>query len=243
MARPETLVPGNCYFFVGYYDMQGLLPNVHTVVYVRQDKTEDGQDIWIFQEPAVELPENIEEQDQDTPSVITFDEDNLNMVIDFGELLLVIKQDAEYHPINRVEGQTSPLGINQAARAELEQRIRKLLADSDLISLTITIRYTVNGFSIGQKAGNIEMSFYPRPKIDPNPEIRIRHLFDERGLKPQRDYLSDKGRTRSLSFSIPNDFPYLIELSVRVLSEVYGVRTNDALKFAFLHRTEIEGNL
>jgi len=130
MARPETLVAGNCYFWVGYYDTELALPNVHTVVYVRQDKNEEGQDIWVFQEPSVELPKDIEEHEQAAPSVITFEEDNLHMIIDFDELLVVLKQAAEFHPLNKFEIQTYPSGINQTARNELDQQISKLLSDS-----------------------------------------------------------------------------------------------------------------
>jgi len=36
MARPETLVPGNCYFSVGFYDNDLVLPMIDTLVYVGQ---------------------------------------------------------------------------------------------------------------------------------------------------------------------------------------------------------------
>ena len=41
MARPETLVPGNCYFSVGYYDSDLLLPMIETLVYVGQENHQE----------------------------------------------------------------------------------------------------------------------------------------------------------------------------------------------------------
>lgn len=37
MARPETLIPGNCYFSVGFYDNDLVLPMIDTLVYVGQE--------------------------------------------------------------------------------------------------------------------------------------------------------------------------------------------------------------
>ncbi len=34
MARPETLIPGNCYFSVHFYDNDLLLPMIDTLIYV-----------------------------------------------------------------------------------------------------------------------------------------------------------------------------------------------------------------
>lgn len=39
MARPETLIPGNCYFSVGFYDNDLVLPMIDTLVYVGQGRT------------------------------------------------------------------------------------------------------------------------------------------------------------------------------------------------------------
>ena len=37
MAHPETLVPGNCYFSVCYYDKDLVLPMIDTLVNVGQE--------------------------------------------------------------------------------------------------------------------------------------------------------------------------------------------------------------
>ena len=53
MASPETLIAGNCCFFVGYYNRQLLFPNVNTLEYLRKDKTEEGHDVWFFKNPRL----------------------------------------------------------------------------------------------------------------------------------------------------------------------------------------------
>ena len=51
MARPETLVPGNCYFSVGFYDREMRLPMIDTLVFVKVDHDADGPRRWIFADP------------------------------------------------------------------------------------------------------------------------------------------------------------------------------------------------
>lgn len=41
MARPETLLPGNCYFSLNFYDNDLVLPRIDTLVYVGQETDED----------------------------------------------------------------------------------------------------------------------------------------------------------------------------------------------------------
>ena len=48
VARRESLVVGNCYFSVGFYDRDLMLPMIDTLVYVGQDP-EHGR-IWLFKQ-------------------------------------------------------------------------------------------------------------------------------------------------------------------------------------------------
>jgi hypothetical protein len=41
MARPEMLVPGNCYFCVGFYDRHMRYPMIETLTYIGQDECPD----------------------------------------------------------------------------------------------------------------------------------------------------------------------------------------------------------
>jgi hypothetical protein len=61
MARPETLIPGNCYFSVGFYDSDLLLPMIDTLVYVGQENDQEERRLWLFKEP--ESPPSPDEQD------------------------------------------------------------------------------------------------------------------------------------------------------------------------------------
>jgi len=61
MARPETLIPGNCYFSVHFYDNDLVLPMIDTLLYVGQETDQDGGHWWLFKEP--ESPSSTDEQD------------------------------------------------------------------------------------------------------------------------------------------------------------------------------------
>ena len=55
MARPETLIPGNCYFSEHFYDNDLVLPMIDTLVYVGQETDQDEGRLWLFKragEPA-----------------------------------------------------------------------------------------------------------------------------------------------------------------------------------------------
>jgi hypothetical protein len=51
VARPEILIPGNCYFWVSFHDNDLLLPAIDTLVYVGTDTGEDDKRVWLFKQP------------------------------------------------------------------------------------------------------------------------------------------------------------------------------------------------
>src|ERR1700730_13169249 len=51
MARPQDLVPGNCYFLLNYFDSDLIIPSVQTLTFVGMDKDENGDAMWLFREP------------------------------------------------------------------------------------------------------------------------------------------------------------------------------------------------
>lgn len=51
MVRPETLVPGNCYFMVGFHDRELLFPFISTLKYVRCEMDPEHGRSWLFEEP------------------------------------------------------------------------------------------------------------------------------------------------------------------------------------------------
>ena len=83
MARPETLIPGNCYFSVGFYDNDLVLPMIDTLVYVGQETDRDEGRLWLFKEP--ESPSSPEEQDppSEPAAVIGFSDSQLHEIVDF----------------------------------------------------------------------------------------------------------------------------------------------------------------
>lgn len=87
MARPETLIPGNCYFSVHFYDNDLVLPMIDTLVYVGQEVDQDDERLWLFKEP--ESPPSPDEQDppSEPPSLIGFSDRELHGIVDFDGLL------------------------------------------------------------------------------------------------------------------------------------------------------------
>ena len=64
MARPEDLVPGNCYFLSGFPDEALLFPSISTLRYVRHEQGDDGRDWWLFEEAS---PSSATEDSDTTP--------------------------------------------------------------------------------------------------------------------------------------------------------------------------------
>jgi hypothetical protein len=85
------------------------------------------------------------------------------------------------------------------------------------------------------------MTFFPRPRREPDEEAAIRALFAQDGVLPHVDYLSNHGRTRIIEFRIPDDLDSIVALCERVLREVYSIRPHDTLKFSFLLSNESAG--
>jgi hypothetical protein len=98
MARPETLIPGNCYFSVHFYDNDLLLPMIDTLVYVGQELDQDERRLWLFKEP--ESPPSPEEQDpsSEPPALIGFSDGQLHEIVDFDGLMQRLGEIAADHP-------------------------------------------------------------------------------------------------------------------------------------------------
>lgn len=234
MAKPDTLAPGNCYFLVRFYDNEMLFPYVQTLRYARYED-EESRRIWLFEEPREESAEPGER------TLVAIDDDQLYEVLDFQGAIDALAEVAADHPLNKESPPARPSSVPpEATIDDLPVHLSRFVADPDLIALTITVRYTDNGCSIGRRDdGKFEMSFYPKPRREPGKEEKIRQLFASRGVPAHTDYLSDGGRTRILSFLIPNRQAGVVELCRQLFSEVYDMRRQDSLRYTFLRRSEI----
>lgn len=234
MARPNDLIPGNCYFLVGYHDRDLLIPSVETLIFRRTEEDDNGERIWLFEEPG--CSDDSDDGTEPEP-MLAIRDDMLYQVLDFDGLLLTLKEVSEYHPLTAPSPVASPVGINHAVLAELQGNVQKFVDSPELYSVTVTILFRDDGLSLGRrKDGGFEMGFFPHPKLDPAEELKLLKFFEGIGIAPHVDYLADKGRTRILEFSIPSDPAEIIDLCVRVLTEVYEIRDDETLKYSFLQK-------
>jgi hypothetical protein len=226
MARPESLVPGNCYFRVHFHDDDLLFPYVETLRYVRCDTSDEGP-LWLFHtwlltdDDVDGVPES-----EGSPGEI------------FGGVVAKLQEISACHPLLPPPLRTSERAT--VAPADLDEKVREFLADDDLISLTITIRFADAGFSLSRREGRLGIAFFTHPHSAADPEPPIRALFAGMGVSPSTDNLIDRGRTRILAYPMPDDPTAVIGLCTAVLTGVYGLRADDALDYHPLRRSELQ---
>jgi hypothetical protein len=200
--RPNELVAGNCYFRVAYYDSDLLLPIVDTLIYVGfKIPPEDGE-TWLFKEP--ESPPDPEDPNA-TPEpepLSALSDDELHGVLDFEALIRMLAAIAQDHPL-RAAPVESIVPAGDAEFATLSERVAEFLENEELRSVTITIRFTDDGFSLSRSDREITMGFFTHPRLDPTEDSKILSLFSSVGCAALQDRLSDRGRTRHLEFAIP----------------------------------------
>jgi hypothetical protein len=106
------------------------------------------------------------------------------------------------------------------------------------MSLTITIRFTDDGLSLGRREGGYEMGFFPHPQRHADETAKLLSLFAGIGVQPHVDSIANGGRTRVLEFSIPRERESIVNLCRRVLVEVYSMRRGDVLDYHPLKRAD-----
>jgi len=239
MARPESLIPGNCYFSVHFYDDDLSLPMIDTLVYVGHELDEDERRLWVFTEP--ESPPSPEEQDpsSEPPALIGFSDKQLHEIVDFDGLMQRLREIAADHPLKPIP-QTAPEFATDDDFASVPGEVAKFLNDAECVSLTMTIRFTDDGLSLGRREGAYEMGFFPHPRREPDKVERLLSLFAGLGVQPHVDYLANGGRTRVLEFSIPSEHESIVNLCRRVLAEVYSMRRGDVLDYYPLKKSDVQ---
>jgi hypothetical protein len=226
MARPSELIPGSCYFMVGYCDSDLLVPSIDTLIFVGEDASEDPR-VWRFQWP--------ERHADGKPSGDEFllSDDQLYQVVDLQGLQRLLREIATLHPFKPLRALSPRASPNARALDTLAIEIEKFLADQTCRSMTITIKFTDDGFSLSRRTdGVIEADFFTHPRLDVTEEEKVLALFMAVGIHQHVDYLADKGRTRVLHFTMPQHVQSIIELSRNLLIEVYAMRSDDSLAYS-----------
>jgi len=240
MAHPHSLVAGNCYFHVGFYDKNLLFPDISTLEYVGESADEAGDRLWLFREPRSVDDSSDPSVSSDEGSLVGFSADQLYQILDFTGLSAVIGEVALDHPLNSPGTVAAPLRAACADFGDLSERVATFLDSSNYRSMTVTVQFTDDGLSLGRRRdGSFEMGFFPHPRREPLKESKILGLFASLGIRPHVDYLADRGRTRILEFPVPDQREWLTQLCKRVLVEVYDMKEGDTLQFHFLAGTSV----
>jgi len=239
MARPENLIPGNCYFSVHFYDNDLVLPMIDTLIYVGQEHDEEHQRLWLFKEPESQPPPDEPDALSEPSELIAFSDKQIHGIVDFEGLILRLREVAVEHPVTAI-GQGSAERASVEDFASLSSEVENFLNDPNIVSLTITIRFTDDGLSLDREKNGYGMSFYTHPRRDPDEDSRILSLFAGLGIKPRVDHLFDRGRTRTLQFAIASGLTEIVDLCKRVLTEVHSMRRGDVLDYYPLRESDIQ---
>ena len=238
MARPETLIPGNCYFSVGFYDHNLALPMIQTLVYVGQKSDPDYGRMWLFNEPLTPPSAEDDETSSESAALIVFSDKQLHEIVDFNGLMRRIREIAANHPLHPIP----QIAAEPAADDDFEpvaREVSNFLNTPEYVSLTMTIRFTDDAVSLGRHDGRYHLRFFTHPRRDPDEDTRIFALFASIGVTPLTDSFMDHGRTHILQFPAPTEGDAIIHLCRRVLTEVYAMRRGDDLDFYFLRESDV----
>jgi len=231
--RPSDLVAGNCYFTVGYTDGHFTIPLIQTLVYVGpEEHPENGESVWMFTDVSSWRPVEASETQDETTHFI-FPEAQLSTILDLAALIRTLGEATPDHPLHPLPPNPGP--ASEADLGQLLVELQRFFETAKLGSVTITIRFTDDGFSLTRRPdGGIDLLLFPHPRLEPDTETKIRSLCRSAGLGASEDYLSNYGRTRVLVYPVPQDGPRTIPtLASRLFLEAYAMRKGDTLRFQF----------
>lgn len=228
MARPYELVPGNCYFLLNYYDEDLKVPFIRTYLFERKAEGESDEKLWLFREPTTE------EEQQPEGSVITaIREDQLYQVLDFDGLVKSLGELVHLHPLVPLPKSAAGSLEPRSDIPELDGVAEKVLGFEGRRSLTMTIRYTDDGFSIGRSEAGLYASFFLKVLLEAQLELGIRAVFSALGIAPSQDHLSQDGRVRALTYPLPAEEESLELLAKKLLLDAYRMQQRDGLELTW----------
>jgi hypothetical protein len=238
MARPETLIPGNCYFSVHFYDNDLLLPMIDTLVYVGQESDQDEGRLWLFRGPESPPSPDEQEGESQVPASIAFSDRQLYEILDFDGLMQRLREIAADHPLMPVS-QPAAEPVTDEDFESVSREVGRFLNDPECVSVTMAIRFTDHGLSLSRRDNGLRMDFFAHPRRAPDEDSKILSIFAGLGVQPVVDYLCDRGRTRVLQFPIPRDRDAIVALCRRVLTEVYSMRRGDVVEYHPLKSADV----
>jgi hypothetical protein len=211
---------------VGYLDNDLLVPSVDTLLFIGEDTSEETR-MWRFQFP---------ERDADgkpSGTELLLPDDQLYQVVDLPGLQRILGEVATLHPLKALADPSARASPKTPTLNSLVPEIQKFLSGPPSGSVTITIKFTDDGFSLSRgNDGGVEAHFFTHPRLDAAEEEKVLALFMSMGIHPQVDYLADKGRTRVLQFTMPRNMESIVEICRILLTDVYAMRSDDTLVYA-----------
>lgn len=228
--RPSELVPGNCYFTIGYYDSDLLLPVVQTLRYVGCQLDERDGRQWVFHDLG-QTSVVLDGSDRCRPASLVMPDDQLHGVLDFSVLIERLSEVAVDHPLSQPPPSAGP--ASGADLSGLEAHISRFFTESDTVLLTITVEFTNDGLSFSRFSdGTTNLLLSARPRLDPKREAALRAACEAVGLVAAQDYLANRGRSRILVYPIrPESWGEAAKLAARIFLDIYHLRSGDRLKF------------
>jgi hypothetical protein len=114
---------------------------------------------------------------------------------------------------------------------------RFLVPSPGFKSLGISTPDGMHALGLHARDGHAEVFLSVERRSDPGREATIRHFFASLGIRPSQDYLASNGgvpdSTRCLTYPISGSVPEVTTLTKRVLSELCGVSSVEALDFDY----------
>lgn len=229
MARPYELIPGNCYFLLNFYDEDLKVPFISTYLFEREAKGENDEKMWLFREPITDEAQ----QQPDAPAVTAIREDQIYQVLDLDGLIKSLGELVHLHPFAPVPKAASGSLDPRTDIPELNGFAEKVLGVEGRRSVTMTIRHTDDGFSIGRNEAGVYAGFFLKAHLEAQTEREIRAVFAALGVQPGEDYLSQHGRVRVLTYPLPAEEESVEMLAKKLLLDVYRMRQRDGLELSW----------
>ncbi len=232
MARPRDLIVGNCYFLLNYFGSGLIVPSIQTLIYAGTDQDDQGASEWLFREPDGSPEDGNDASPADNSPLVAFHADSLYQVLELKGLIRELGGLVDFHPLNS-PGTDAPVAPPRTECPELDAVIRRFLTSPVGTSVTVTIEFTDDGFSLSKEAAGVAFLHFLSAKTETEQEALVRRISREYGCTPIDDYLSDRGKTRILSYRVADDATIITTIGSRILCEAYSMRADDSLKPKF----------
>jgi hypothetical protein len=187
--------------------------------------------MWLFREPSAEPDSSDGPAAADESPLVAFSSDSLYQVLELKGLIRNLGGLVDFHPFSGTanHADSSP----RTDCPELGTVIEQLLASPLGTSVTTTIDFTDDGFSMERQRGAVKFSHFISSKTEQRQEKLVRRIFQEQGAAPTDDYLSDNGKTRVLLFRVEDEPAAMMAIANRLFCEVYSMRTDDSIRAQF----------